>query len=70
MFYPHFIDRQTVSKVTDLNTGRAGIRTKMLLFSHQMFPEKDSYGYFSLVDRNWFSWQEDNQHIPNRAIGL
>ena len=29
MFYPHFIDRQTASKVTDLNSGRAGMRTKM-----------------------------------------
>lgn len=50
MFYPYFIHRQTAFKVTDLNTGRAGIRTKMFLFSHQMFPEKDSYSYFPLVD--------------------
>lgn len=29
MFYPHFIDGQAASKVTDLNSGRAGIRAKM-----------------------------------------
>jgi len=29
MFYPHFIDGQQHSKETNLNSGRAGIRTEV-----------------------------------------
>ena len=68
MFYVHFVDGQTASKVIDLNSGRVGIRIEMFSFPDQMFAEKSIAVMSPLVEMTDFHGNKIIRAYPTEPL--